>query len=96
MMTAATRRHLWCDRQGAAAILHFRQAFLAAMAGIDIEHDQIGDIAGYDADIGVRPLPEPSIDFRRRGEAALEWLPPDQGPLVSMADRDDRPTPSPI
>ncbi len=96
MMTSATRRHFGGDRQSAVTLLQFRQAILAAMAGIDIEHDQIGDVAGNDTDIGIRPLPEPSIDFRRRGEAALEWLPPDQGPLVSMADRDNRPTPSPI
>ena len=61
------------------------------MIGIDVENDQIGDLAGDDTDIGVRPVREPSRQGRRVGARLLQCVPADQWPFVAAPQRQHGP-----
>ena len=69
----------------------FLKRVVAPVLGIDVEHNQIGDLAGDDADIGVGPVREPSRQGRRVGARLLQCVPAGQWPFVAAPQRQHRP-----
>ncbi|MFO1301134.1 MAG: hypothetical protein U1F17_12280 [Burkholderiaceae bacterium] len=67
------------------------QARIAAVPGVDVEHQQARDGAGDDTDVGVGPAPEPLLDLVGRRAPTLVRRPAHQRPLAARLHRRHRP-----
>ena len=77
MATTASGPDLHGVRQGAPGAFPLGEAFVAAVAGIDVEHDDARDRAGDHPDVRRGPASPPGLDLRGAGDRVFEIRPRD-------------------